>query len=169
MDAQNFFRRNRMRFAWAALVLQGALMTTVSICYSLSPPRPDVHAQLGVVSIPLAKLDHKLTFADLQSAGMFVNVRCRKCDFSAGVNTAGDRRYLSLDDFENPRFMSSLFKDRHTLSLHFFGENIPAGQQQLDTALKLLRAKFPGKEDAIKLEYGNYEDMLREQRAPTQP
>jgi hypothetical protein len=158
MRVMEFFRRHSKRLAWAGLALQCGLMSFVSIGYSLSTPRPDPHAQLGVVSIELAKLDHKLTFTDLQSAGMFVNVRCRECDFSAIAVAADRKRWLSLDDFEDPRFMGNLFKDGHALSLHFYGENIPAGQLLLDTALQTLRARFPGQEAAIQLVSRGFED-----------
>lgn len=152
MSMTGFLRRNARRLAWAGLTLECALMTFASVTYFNSTPHPDGHAQLGVVTIQLAKLDYKLTFAELQSAGMFVNVSCRKCGFSAGVKTP------YMEDLEDARFMGTLFRSRQTLSLNFFGENIPAGQQQLDTALQALRAKFPGQEAAIQLVSRGFED-----------
>ncbi|MEO8313967.1 MAG: hypothetical protein ABI645_04140 [Pseudomonadota bacterium] len=155
MSMLDFCRRNSRRLAWAAQALLCALVTYASVAYFNSNPHPDVHARLGVVSIDLAGLDYKLTFAELQSAGMFLNTSCRKCDFSA----KGSESFL--EDREDARFMGFMGRSHRTLWLTFFGENIPVGQRQLDVALQALREKFPGREDAIKLVFRGFEDNQR--------
>lgn len=157
MGLGDYIRRRGKRIAIAINCLMGAAMTYASVTYFNSNPHPDLHSRLGSVVIDLEQLGYGLKYEDLQSAGMFVGVGCRKCDLSRGGNAS------RLEDLENPQFMGTLYraKARHLLWLYFYGEDVPAGQQHLEQSLQTLRAKFPGRGDAIRHVARGIEDNRR--------
>lgn len=156
MNLPDFIRR---RAGAIALVLNGLLslgITVSGLVYYNSRPHPAPQARLGSVTIDLRQLDHRLTFRDLQSAGMFADLECDHCDFSGRLK----KPYLVENDFTDIDFMATLFlaRGRHVLSLDFYGRDIPAGQRRLEQALQELRSRFPGHAQAIRQVAGGWED-----------
>lgn len=134
-----------------ALALNGVLglaMAISSLVYFNSRPEPAYETGIGSVTIDLAQLNHGLQFEHLQQAGLFANIKCRHCDFSRSRT----RRHLRVTDFSDIGLMGVLYlgTGREVMWLHFYGTEIPAGQQRLAQSIRALHTRFPGREDAIR-------------------
>jgi hypothetical protein len=164
MRLREFIRRNSRHMALGLNALFGVFITTASIIHFNRTPHPSAHAQLGTVAINLELLDNRLTCEALLAAGMLQGIDPGKCNFSRDRS----RPYLSLEGFADHRFLGTLFhqKSDKLLWLHFYGSDVPAGQQRLDRSLQQLRAQFPGRADAIRKLAGPEEhlQLMREWR-----
>lgn len=136
-------RARQIQFVLVCLI--GGGIATSSVIYFNTPPTPHHQAQVGNVVIDLKQLDYRLTFEDLQSLGLFAGVRCRKCKFERGGRT------VNVDDFGDPALMASLLRYQRYVYLNFYSADAPLGRQRFDTVAREIRARFPGRGQAIRM------------------
>jgi hypothetical protein len=117
----------------------------------------DPRAYVGHANIDLEKLHYKLTYDDLQLAGMFAGTRCSECDFSASSHIP-----LFWGDADRQLF-GVLGKRTHrlTLTFYYYGENFADARRRVDHSLGQLRAMFPGQGESIAGGSGSFQPNPR--------
>lgn len=145
MGLREFIHARARQIQFVLVCLMGAGIATSSVIYFNSPPTPHHQAQIGNVVMDLKRLDYRVTYEDLQSLGLFAGKRCRKCVFVRGGKT------VNLDDFDDHSFMTALLRYERYLYLNFYSADAPTGQQRFDAVAREVRARFPGRGNAIRI------------------
>jgi hypothetical protein len=148
MGLREFIHARARRIQLVLVCLIGAGIATSSVIYFNTPPTPHDDAHIGNVTIDLQQFDYRLSYEDLQSVGLFAGARCRKCEFERGGNA------VNLDDFDDPSLMVSLLRYGRFLYLNFYSADAPAGRQRFDAVARELRARFPGRGNAMRMSRG---------------
>jgi hypothetical protein len=148
MGLRSFIHARARLIQFVLVCLIGAGAATSGVIYFNTAPIPHPQARIGSVVFDLNQFDYSLTYADLQSVGLFAGVRCRKCEFERGG------RIVSLEDLDDPSFMSSLLRYERTLGVTFYSADPLLGRQRLDALARELRARFPGRGKAMRITRG---------------
>lgn len=145
MRLREFIHARATQIQFVLACIFGAGVAVSSVIYFNTPPTPHPQAQVGNIVIDLRKFGYQLRYEDLQSLGLFAGIPCRKCKFAEGGRT------VSLDDFDDHSFMTSLLRYESFLYLNFYSADAAAGRQRLDAVAQELRARFPGRGDAMRM------------------
>lgn len=143
MGLREFIHARPRQIQFVLACIFGAGVAVSSVIYFNTPPTPHPQAQVGNVVFDLKKFGYQLKYEDLQSLGLFAAITCRKCEFAEGGRT------VSLDDFEDHSFMTSLLRYESFLYLNFYSADAATGRQRFDAVVRKLRARFPSRGDAI--------------------
>lgn len=107
-------------------------------------PAPDPKSQVGTIAVDLSRLDFSMTFRSLQSAGLFTESSCRKCDFSQGAKSPVVRE-------QNGREAQILWRSGSKLNVVVFSGDVRTSHAQLENVIHALRTQYPNRDDAFML------------------